>query len=232
MKVPKKEGKKICETFEIEEDGREKIIQSCGIEPEKKPSKDQIKKENKTLIWVFVIIGIIIVLGFGIFFYSQSLKSFEYKNIKFDIIKDQGGRIFYHTGIPIVKNNTNFIYNVYLRNDPRRLEEVETAIMGIQGSDIVILNMTNSFNCDGDGIISIANMGQILDGLFNTKIAKNSTLSCDSLERYVYINIQEGNKTRIQQTDKKCFDFYVNNCEILKVTEKFLVEVLVKIKNN
>jgi len=25
MKVPKKEGKKICETFEIEEDGREKI---------------------------------------------------------------------------------------------------------------------------------------------------------------------------------------------------------------
>ena len=229
--MSKKKEEKVCEKFEIQEDEEKTFIESCGVLKEKKPTKEQIIKENKTLIWVFVVVGMIILLGFATFFYSKSLKKFEYQGIKFDIIKDQGGRIFYHTEIPIVKNKTNFRYNVYLRNDPRKLEEVETAIMGIQGADFVILNMTNSFNCDGDGVIAIANMGQILDGLFDTKIAKNSTLVCDSLGRYVHINIKEGNKTKIQQTDKKCFDFYVNNCEILKVTEKFLVEVLVKIKN-
>jgi len=229
--MPKKKEEKVCEKFEIEEDGKSTLVESCGTIEEKAPTKEQIKKENKTLIWVFIFVGIIILLGFATFLYSQSLKKFEYQGIKFDIIKDQGGRVFYHTEIPIVKNKTNFRYNVYLRNDPRKLEEVETAIMGIQGAEVVVLNMTNSFNCNGDGVIAIANMGQILDGLFNTKIAKNSTLGCDSLGRYVHINIKEGNETKIQQIDKKCFDFYVSDCEILKVTEKFLVEVLVKVKN-
>jgi len=45
----------------------------------------------------------------------------------------------------------------------------------------------------------------------------------------MYINLKEGEETKIEQTGTACYDILINNCEILEGTEKFMVETFAEI---
>ena len=57
---------------------------------------------------------------------------------------------------------------------------------------------------------------------------KDPKADFDPEGRYVFIKIQPGDTTSIEQTGDYCYNLNVNNCEILKVTERFLVETLIE----
>jgi hypothetical protein len=44
------------------------------------------------------------------------------------------------------------------------------------------------------------------------------------------VNVVNSTQTNIEQKGTSCYQINVNNCEVLKATEKFMIEVLVKRK--
>ncbi len=217
--------KEQCEIFKIEKEGKEKTLKICVPETEKKEAVNEniAKKENKILFWVFVTAAALILIVIASYFGFKSLKHFNYNGMEFDI-RNERGVIFYHTSFPLMYKGLMVNYNVYIRNDPRELESIP-----FNGSivlrEMMVLNSTDRFVCDGDGGIAIYNFQQIL-GALGTKIIKDPDAECDPLGRYVFLRIQPGNVTEIKQTGKACYDMYVSNCEILKATERFIMEVL------
>ena len=198
------------------------------LEQEKADKKTR-EKENKQLGSVLISIILIIAFIIAIIFYFDSVRNFDYKGVKFETVKMKD-LIFYNTKLPVYNSSGEKYtdYNFYLRKDPRKSE------VSLNGSIVLkknmVLNMESDFNCEGDGVISIANLKQLYEFL-GTKVIKDENASCDLLGRYMYVVIKEGNETKIVQNGISCYNIYINDCEILDGTEKFMVETFVELNN-
>lgn len=188
-------------------------------------TKKQIKKENKILRnFLFGVISLIIIVLL-VALSINSTRNFEYEGLKFNIVK--AGQVkFYHTSFPLIADGRDITYNVYLRNDPRGLKDV--AFDGeVNLLEMMVLDNTESFICDGDGGIAILNLQQIL-GALGTTIIKDPDAACDPQGRFMFLRIQSGDETSIKQFGPACYEININNCEILEGTERFIIEVLVE----
>lgn len=217
--------KKFYEFFKI---GKEKTVKKTGTTSDVIETKNQATHQNKLLRNIILFFGGIIVLILIFVAYSYSLNTFKYEDIKFERIL-QGELIFYNTAIELFSPSGEYVgdYNVYLRKDPRELGKNVAFEGELYLSKHLFLNSTESFNCDGDGIIAVANFGQIINQ-FGAQTLRNPNATCDEEGRWMYIRLQPGNSTYIEQTGPTCYNFNINNCEILEVTERFLVEAIVK----
>jgi len=241
-KTGKKENKtikrKIYEIFKIEkkpkvsgkdkikeEIPKEKIVKAVGVEEQKVTTKDQVKDQNKLLKNLLIALAIFTLVFVLIIVAIDSSRNFEYKDIKFDVIRE-GNVVFYHTSFPIISNWQKVNYNVYLRNDPRKLEDIPFN-GNLNLLEMMVINSSDNVACEGDGGIAIINLQQVLQ-VFGTTIIKDPDATCDAEGRYMFVNIESADSTYIEQTGPACYNLYVNDCEILKVTERFLVEALVK----
>ena len=121
-------------------------------------------------------------------------------------------------------------YNIFLRKDPRITGKNVPLNGQVFLSDVMVLNSTDNFNCDGDGVIAIANFQQVI-GFFGTTIINDKNATCDKQGRYMFVNLLKGNETKIERFGPICYNFYINNCEILDVTERFLLNLLEREKN-
>lgn len=226
-KKTKKETKKeVTEFFEVEKDGREKIIKATGAEEEKTETKNQAKEENKILRNILIIIGVLIILIFAGYLFVKNVTNFEYKGVEYRIVRE-GELILYQTSFPVMYDGREIPYNIYLRNDPRKLENLSFNGEINLKKDMVI-NATGDLTCDGYGVIAIANLAKI--GIFGINVMKDSNATCDESGRYMFLQIRESDESSIEQTGVSCYNLNVNNCEILKVTEKFMAESFAKIK--
>ena len=159
-----------------------------------------------------------------IFFISNSVNNFEYKGVKFQKVDEVAP---YKTQFPVMHKGNIVPYNIYLRNDPRKLDKIEfDGEMNL--IENIVINSTGDFNCNGDGIIAIANLVQFYE-ILGTNIFKNETLSCDDEKEYTFIQIQEGIETKIEQFGYSCYNININNCEILEGTERFMIESFVEV---
>ncbi len=225
-KVPKVKKEKVCEIFEVEKGGKEKIVKTCGMEPVKIATKDQIAHQNKLLLNILLTIGIFIVGFFLILMIFYSMNNFEYKGIKYNILKE-GNIDFYHTSFPslFVKPGIAVKYNVYLRNDPRELNDIS-----FEGNlvmlEMAVMESKENFDCDGDGAIAIANFNQIMKAM-GTSVIRDPEASCDSQGRYMFLELKSGEETKIVQTGPACYDIIVKDCEILEATERLLIQTSV-----
>ena len=191
---------------------------------EKKATKKQIKQENKILRNIFIIISIFIIGTISIFFIFNSINNFEYKGVKFQKVNEVAP---YKTQFLVTYNGNLVPYNIYLRNDPRKLDKIEfDGEMNLFNE--MVINATSDFNCNGDGIIAIANFVQFYE-LLGVNTLKNETLSCDDEKEYTFIQIQEGNETKIEQFGYSCYNININNCEILEGTERFMIDSFIEV---
>jgi hypothetical protein len=234
-KKSEKESKKkeeVCEIFEIEKEGKEKTIKSCGFEKEEIAKKGNIEKENKLLRNILIFIGIFLLVIVLSFYIVKASNQFKYKGVKFNIVKE-GELTLYHSSFPVVYNGSNAVYNIYLRNDPRELEKEVPATGTLLSIDDTVINITQGIECDGkEGRgTAIANMVNLYAAI-GKKIMKDDNASCDFLGRYMYINIRPGNETSIEKFGPNCYNININNCEILEGTERFIVGMLVKINTD
>jgi len=222
-----------------EEEKKNKIaplgVYPKGHEPQnlggKEPVKDEeVKKENRQLLTLFLVIGGILILFGATYFFVSSMNEFTYRGTEFKTVKE-GSLIFYHTAFPLQDHDTGKIignYNFYIRNDPRKLGEDVGFDGDITLMNNIVLNSTNDFNCDGDGVIAIANFQSLLQRSGATVI-KDENATCDEQGRYSYILLQEGEVTGIEKVGASCYNININNCEILKGTERFMIEIFAKI---
>ncbi len=204
-----------------------------------KSNQTQIKEHNKIIIGViiFFIVAFIGLITWGVI--SKSISSFEYKGVEFEIVKEIAP---YRTSVPVIVNEKgiaitgaaiNTPYYFYIRNDPRELDKIpfDGEVKFLKN---VAIKSEKEFNCDGDGIIGIANLAQLYQVL-GAKVIKDQEAECDKQGRYMLLNFVEGNKTEIKEIGNACYEIRVNNCEILKATERFMAESFVEfneIKNS
>jgi hypothetical protein len=231
--------KEVCETFKVKEGGKEKIVESCGVEEEKIATEGQIKKHNELFkIILFVMIGFI-AFFLVIIFLNYSVNHFKIEGVEFERdTKTMEGVMLYKTIIPgTIDKEGNFIvgiydgkeqanYRVWFRNDPRILKD--TPFEGeINLLKLVVWNQTKDYVCNGD-YIGIQNLLNVYD-VIGVEVIKDDNANCDELGRYTYITILEGDETRIEQVGLECYNIYVKDCEILSATERFMLEVLIEI---
>lgn len=194
-------------------------------------TKKEIEQQNKLLKNILLGIGGFFLIILFIILFLHYIRNFEYEGIKFSIENYCDAKpclILYKTFIPVIYNGKSVPYNFYLRNDPRKLDNIEF------DSEIVLLenmviNMSDDIKCDSDEIIALANLLKLYE-IIGTKVIKDENAGCDAQGRYMFLNIQKGEDTNIIQTSPGCYELNVNNCEILKVTEKFMIKTFIEIE--
>lgn len=213
------------EIFEVEKDGNEKIIETKSTEIlNEKPSEMQVASENKTLRNIIVVI-VILSASFLIGWFFMSNNDFEYNGITFEVVKEVAP---YRTSIPVLYQGSETDYNFYLRNDPRELDEI-VFDGNLNIKPFMVVNATDELKCNGDGIISIANLANLYKVL-GTQVIKDQNATCNQNGTYMYLNIVPGEENKVEQYGVSCYNLQVSNCEILKVTEKFMVETLSRVE--
>lgn len=200
--------------------------------------KKEIEKQNKLLKNIFIVFGGIVVLAFFIYLFVNSLSHFEYKGVDFVIEKYCDAKpclTLYKTSIPISYEDSltgkivEADYNIYLRNNPKKLEKVS-----VEGEIIFRRNMVLSVDdeklfCDGDRVIAVGNI-QKLEILGVNLIAKNESEIKVYVPQneYMFVDIKESNETDIIQKSENSYEINVADCEILKATERLMVEAFIQ----
>jgi hypothetical protein len=194
-------------------------------EEEKPASENQVKKEKKIfLVVVLMMVGLAAVFA-AVYFISDSFNHIKLDDVKFTLDKTtMTGMTLYRTSIPVTFNGTKADYNFWLRGNPDKTNKIPFDGNLVIMKDMV-LNQEENFNCNGDGIIGVANLLKLYSVL-DVKVMTDPNATCDSQERYVFVNIKSGNETRIDQTGTTCYEIQVKDCEILPATERFMIETL------
>jgi len=229
--------KEVCEIFEIEKKGKEKIIESCGTQEikEKHVTKSLKEAEKKQLFYAVIIMAAILVLFFLIYFMSQQTKKFEYNGFKFEKIMYDKLPLYY-TKISITRMDGNIInYNLYLRNDPRKNNiESDAFVQFMKGAIFVSLN--KDFEKCEDTNLAMTNIGMLfgaigldlrgaLDNLEQAEMLERPYVTCENTKNNTVILYKEaGEAGIIQQGD--CYVINVADCRILNATEAFIMQIL------
>jgi hypothetical protein len=198
--------------------------------------KKEMKKHEKILKNIFITLGVLVVLFVGVYFFIGSTKHFEYRGVGFSIVDEIAP---YMVSVPVRYQDgvtgevVSADYNIYLRKDPRKLEDVF-----VDGEIVFRPNMVISIDdeklfCDGDRIIAIGNLQKL--NLFGIDmIAKNESeikLYIPQSE-YMFLEIKEGNETSIIQKNGNRYEMNVADCEILEATERLMLEAFVQAFGN
>jgi len=199
---------------------KKKVLKSLSRKPKQKEQHNRILGNIFFVFLGFVVIIIAYLIA------SYYITHFEYEGIKFEIVKE-GDLIFYKTSLPVIYQEEKRMYDFYLRNDPRELEEIY--FYGkLHLIDNLVLNSSEDFHCDGDGVIAIANLANLYQ-IMGAEVIQDPTAECDPEMRYSLLNIQVGNTTHIEKSGDACYEMFINDCEILEATEKFMIDTLIEL---
>jgi hypothetical protein len=194
---------------------------------EDKGKKISKKEQNKILRNTLAFLAIILIMAVLVFVFLNSVRYYEYEGVKFETIKE-GNLIFYKTTIPVEFNDRSADYNFYLRTKPSELKEVPFN-GNLTIKKIIVFNPNKELDCDGDGIIAVANIVQNLYFYLNASVIRDENASCDESGRYSLINIKKSDVTEINQVGNSCYEISIADCEILKGTERYMLEAFIKI---
>ncbi|MEK6819276.1 MAG: hypothetical protein AABY10_05080 [Nanoarchaeota archaeon] len=206
---------------------------------EEKPSKHK----EKELYWIILgMIGIIVIV-IGVYYYSQSLKKFEFEGLEFS--KEYFGKIplfrysYYFTD-DVGRNRS---VNLNLRIDPRKNNvSIDGEIIYPKDKFVYVsINSTNLTSCDFSAP-SVSSLAQFLSSnnievksAFPDEKEANSTgirhANCNTHPTNLVILIQSGKETKITKPTPNCHIIDVSNCEILDAIEKFELQSIIDAKN-
>ena len=213
----------------MEEGEGEKKIEESKSEEEAKKEEEQTKSHKSILKWFFVFVIAFAVVFAATSFLINSSKHFDYSGIEFNII--QYGKItFYRTTFPVTYldgvtgNLVSGNYEITLRNDPRQLNKSIPFNGQVYLMHNITINSTRKVDCEGDGIIAMANFWKLEIFEMNINITEGLNVSCDSKGSSIHINVIPSNISSIEQIGPACYNFNVNNCEIIPVMERYMIE--------
>lgn len=236
-KIRKKEKSKreikteeVCNTFKISDGKKEKTEVHCGTIEKKYASKEEIKSFSKTLGIVLAFLVFLFILFFSVYYLSVFSKIVTFKGVEYHKLQ-VGDVLFYHAQIPYLRDLEGTTkYNVYLRSNPKEIsKKIPLDGEDIRWKQLVVTNYsTGGLVCDGYTIIAQANFHQILSDGVGLTMVRNDTLYCDDENRYMYLLVEAGDETKIEKIGESCYRLEFTNCEILQVTERFILEAVSK----
>jgi hypothetical protein len=208
--------------------------------PLKKKTQDFIKKVDRSYWILAVAIVIFILLIFLGLYHAKSLNNFNYNGIDFN--RTYFGKIVLYTAkVPAIDESgtVRTLVDVDFRNDPRKLENIpvkaQSGIKFLKG--IAYVSYQSDIAVCEDNMLAAVNLNTFLKtfgvaykgALDNKEKAIESNLTyatCNSYPNNTVIHIINGNQTQIIQKSDNCYEIVSNNCEILKATEKFELQIL------
>lgn len=194
-----------------------------NIKDDGKEKKKEKTKQNKTLRNIFVFIGVFLLVFALVFIIMGIRNKPDYRGVTFNVIKE-GELTFYQTAFKVLYKGENATYNIYLRNNPKELAKEVPFDGELNLKNILVLNTTTeNLFCDGDWNLAIGNLQNL--GIFNIKIMRDENATCSPGGEYVFVQIEEGNETKVEQYGPSCYKLIVSDCEILPATERFMIEV-------
>lgn len=200
--------------------------------------KSESKKQEKQVKWIIIGMILVLLIVILVYFVIQESKKFDYAGLRFEkIMFDK--LLLYHGKIPIISMAGNVIanYNLYLRNDPRKLENIK--INGnIRLTQKVIVSLDNGAEkgCSDAGIAG-ANFFSFLKAAgLNVGVAYiNQTYARERNGDYVIcsdsgnesvIIIKQSKENKITQEKNNCYVIEFKECDILKATERFMIGII------
>ena len=180
-------------------------------------------KENKLLLKILLVIGFFFLVILAAFFIMKSSASPKYNGVTFNVVQE-GELTFYETSFNVIYKGKPTVYNFYLRNNPKELKKNVPFEGKVELKNFMVLNSTTkNLFCEGDWNLAIGNLLNL--NIFNIEIMKDENASCSSEGEYIFVEIEEGEETKVEQVGPSCYRLIVSDCEILPVTERFMIEV-------
>lgn len=212
---------------------KEKKKEPKGAELKGEKKEEKADKKESQLKWIILFMAVIIIVFFVFYFLLNSGKGFKYSGVEFEKIK-QGNLVFYLGKFPMTDINGNFVayFPFYFRNDPRKLSNIEINATIKLSMDVAYAADSGFVESCNDSILAATTLSFFLKSLglnlFSVTINKTEALmlnrtyaSCDD-KRFSIIAFQPGKINKIRQ-EGSCYILEINNCEFMKVTERFLV---------
>lgn len=213
--------------------GESKILDSAKA---KKSREEQLKL-------VLILMGIVLAAAIATYFVIDGFKKFDYGGLKYEeILFDK--MPFYHGKLPLRSITGEVIanYNLYLRNDPRELEDI--SVLGnvyLLKNTLVSITPEAEQGCEDSGIAGASLFSFLQQAArINVQIAytdeayaeeKNALFAvCDGSADYSTIVIMKGEKNEIRQDSQNCYTLEFKDCEIMKVVERFEVAAIAHAK--
>jgi len=219
------------------------------VKEEKQEEKERAKSgtkshtdilEKQVRVIVLIIIGLIIIIAVVIIL-RQNSYSFKYEGISYKKVS-QGNILLYRATVPTYDEygNAQGQITIDFRNDPRTLGDVKINISdGIYFSNEQKNYISYNITSCPDNSLAGANLGFFLNyfkidykaGLDdpdykNANITNIPYVNCKTKPFSTVIHISNGNETSISKVSANCYELKFSNCEILKVTERFELEML------
>jgi hypothetical protein len=214
---------------------KKKKIEENKETGEKKNYESQIK-------WVLLVLGIIILIVIAAYFVSQEGVKFRYMGLTFEKMKVDKLTL-YHDKIAINDESGNLLYyyNLYLRNDPRKLDSIKMP-SDVYLSKDVALTVDENIVSGGEGCGEVSLAGATIS-MFLNSLGKNLTFAYTSQERAEKENIEHitcennptnrtvllisrGTDTEITREGENCYAIKFKDCEVMKGIERFIIGVI------
>ncbi len=205
--------------------------------------KSQKSKMDRQLKYVLIVMVLVILLAIGVYYFVQSMKKFNYAGLEFEKVMYDRLPV-YHSKIPITNTQGELVanYNLFLRNDPRALKSI--AIDGkirLMKDTFVSIEPEADGGCEDSGIaggnfftfLKVAGVDAKLACTNNTYASERNITyaTCqEHLNNSGVIIIKRGESTEIVKKSDDCYEISFRNCEILNVTERFIVGAIANSK--
>lgn len=199
----------------------------------REPRHIKLQSNERQLRWILIGMGILILVMILSYFLVQDSKKFRYAGLEFEKIKFDQLNLFY---AKIAQKNqfgeTVSYYNLYLRNDPRKLEININGTINLKRNLIFSID-ENTMGCEDDGIAG-ATIGtffkaagiQSIIASTNESVAKERNITfatCDDSSNATVVIIKKADKTEIVQEHENCYSINFQDCDIMKAVERFIV---------
>lgn len=217
----------------------------------KKPEKGKIlkeinKKQNKQIMWAIILMAsLILIIIFVPLIVKNFFNKFVYMNLDWQKTK-LGDIMFYSTRVPIanLQGTITGSYSMNFRNDPRKLDNISVYVfedwIEFEKDKPVYITLYPEMEACEDNSIALINLVGFLRDFAGLNVksavskldyAKKNNLSyvtCKNTPNNTVIYINSGTKTEISKINPNCYEIIYNNCEIIPVTEKFMLIILGK----
>lgn len=217
-------------------DNQKKVDANAPSKEEMEASKKIRDKENATLLWVFVVIGIVFGSILVSYFWVESSKTFESGSIDWNIEDYENLQIFH--GRFSSFTNPDLYYNVFFRTDPRKNDvDVIGNLSEFKYGGIISLS-EDADNCRGElsrVMLDLSaflkqgvGVGPIESGTTSELVSNHTDrtfATCEIVKdrTVVIVNIGEPGVVK-SETNPYCYTITAEDCGDSKAVEKFMSE--------
>ena len=210
-----------------------KVKQALANADENTAARKKLSKEEKQTILVVSFMALVVISFLIFFFVFRNIGTFAYYGIKFNKVTKEGVTM-YHGRMGLKTSAGAFNYNLYLRNDPRKLKIPANVSIILRKSGYISFQPEAS-SCYASGLAafelaSLLNaLGMDVKGATTShKVAIDDNVPekdcADALNRTIIVVQQSTNSSISQRGD--CYILNAANCRVLDTAEAFMLEII------